>query len=82
MQIAKVFFSATDSNQARFLTALEQTDIQQGGARIMHAKSQAIAFKNTLINIDITPTSNEKVRNIENFSINYVIKYNNKLTIY
>ena len=33
----------------------------------MHAKSRARAFKNTLINIDITPTSNEKVTNILKF---------------
>ena len=56
----------TDSKRARFLGALERSDIQTGGAIDLEDIPRAKAFKNTLINIDLKPKlkKDEKLTNL------------------
>ena len=58
-----------DSKRARYLGALEHTDIQTGGAIDLEDIPRAKAFRNTLINIDLKPKLKkvEKLTNLVKF---------------
>ena len=56
-----------NSKRGRYLNALEHTDIQKGGSLVLKDFPRATAYKNSLINIDLKSTSEEKQTNIIKF---------------